>query len=284
MPSPTKKFSSVAESTRSQKNSKTKKSTEGQSTLASLPVSTSDRGSTTTSSSTSVISSKRTSQGDSKTSQSTSTTIRSTKRATKKDTTTSQQVYKRPKRNPSKPPSTDLQFHFVNGHNQTGLMKSVPPDFCSNNKSKSHLFHMVCDHLRTNFGKELHEDVLIDCPMFLIFEMGKDKMKRLRYIVVMDPEVDFEDEKKQKKSGIIIHAVCDVKIKNAIVNVGKMKGIILHFLLNAVIKFKADTLFLSGPFDNAQWLTDLNWLQYDESEHEEDYWTKQVGESIENKN
>ena len=129
---------------------------------------------------------------------------------------------------------------------------------------------MVCDHLRTNLGRTLHEDVQIDCPILLIYEMGKNEMKQLRYMVVMDPEVDFQNEHEEEKSAIIIHDVCDVTNKKATVNVNKMKGIILQFLLNAVIKFKADTLFVAGPFDNAMWLTDLNWLQYDESEHEQE--------------
>ena len=137
---------------------------------------------------------------------------------------------------------------------------------------------MVCNHLRKKLGKSLHNDLLIDCPIFLIYEMGKGEMKQLRYIVVMDPEVDFKDNHDEDKSGIIIHAVCDVTNSNASVNWAKKKEILLHFIHQSVIKFKADTLFLSGPFDNSGWLTDLHWLEYDESGKEENYWKERVGE------
>jgi hypothetical protein len=116
---------------------------------------------------------------------------------------------------------------------------------------------MVCDYLRTSFGRDLHQDVLNDCPIFLIYELEKKDDKKLRYVVVMDPEVDFKDLNGDMKSAIIIHAVCVVSSNNAEVSWSKMRGIILQFLHNVIIKFNPIAIFLSGPFENGHWLAEI---------------------------
>lgn len=95
--------------------------------------------------------------------------------------------------------SSDLLFHMMNGNNHTTLKKALPPDFCSK-ASKTHLFKMVCDHFKSNFGMELHQDVLHDCHIYLLYEEKEKRKKILRYMIVMDPEVVFKDQNDDMKS------------------------------------------------------------------------------------
>ena len=137
---------------------------------------------------------------------------------------------------------------------------------------------MVCDHLKSCFGLFLHDDVPRDCPIFLIYEIEKKQSKKLRYIVIMDPEVDFKDRHGDMKTAIIVHAVCDVSKDISDESGSKTKEIILQFFHNVIIHFNPSMFFLSGPFDNSHWLEDVPWLQGDDSNEKDDEWKELVGE------
>ena len=110
MPSPSKKLSSVAQSTRSQIKYTTNPSPEDSLVLDADNESTSATHPTSTSTSTS-----------------TSTTVppdsNMSKRVSDESSESSLHTSKRPKRCTSKAPSTNLRIHLVNGNNHRGLVK-----------------------------------------------------------------------------------------------------------------------------------------------------------------